>query len=307
MSAGRSMSMPDLDLEVALRDLGAVLAPPDRGAATGRAGSDAAATGAAAADAAATDVVLDVAARVRLRIQSEQPRRAGAPWWHALGFTRGPAGGASTRPLRRSLPLAAAALLVAAAVVTAAIGFGLPGIRILLGEPTRPPASTAPSPPSTAPGALLGLGTPLRLEGAVGLLDFEILLPPDPIGPPDAVYLEGSLVTLVWGPGPSLPGTADPGIGLVLVELRATVDQDYIDKLVFSGTSVERIDVEGAPGYWISGDRHEIGYLGPGGERVQDSVRVAGNTLLWTAEGVTYRLEAELTLDQALDLARSLR
>jgi hypothetical protein len=286
MSAERSLSLTDVQLEAALRDLGTVLAEP-----------------AGTAFVAGTP---DLAARVSARIGAQGPARAGAPWWRRLppGWLPGLAAG---RPVRRSLLLATAALLVAAAVVSAAIGFGLPGIRILFGDPGSPSPAASNVPSSAVPGALLGLGTPLDLDEARDLLDFEVLLPPAPIGPPDAVYLAGSLVTLVWGPGDALPGTAHPGIGLVLVELRATVDEDYIDKLVFTGTVVERIDVDGAPGYWISGARHEIGYVDPDGRQIEDSVRTAGNTLLWTAEGITYRLEAEVDKDEALELARSLR
>ena len=286
MSADRSLPVRELDLEAALRDLGAALAVPVPGA--------------------AVPSTADLAARVSARIGTEQPARAGLPWWVRLGALRG-AAAKGTRPLRRSLLFAAAALLVAAAVVSAAIGFGLPGIRILFGDPSSPPPTASGALPTRAPGALLGLGTPIRLDEARQLVDFAIVLPPAPIAPPDAVYLQGALVTLVWAPGEALPGTAYPGVGLVLVELRATVDEDYLDKLIFTRTLVERIEVDGAPGYWISGARHEIGYLDPDGRQIEDSVRTAGNTLVWTSEGVTYRLEAEVEKDEAMELARSLR
>lgn len=281
MSADRSMSTIELDLDVALRDLGSRLAAPG-------------ATG--------------IAERVRARIEAEQPRRADVPWWRTI---RGRAHGSERRPdrsrrLRRSLLLAAAGLLLVAAAVTAAVGYGLPGIRILFG----PPPSLAPSPSvpaSAAPGAGLGLGTAMTLEDARAVVDFEIALPGDGIGPPDAVYLSGGRLALAWGTDPALPGTAQAGLGLLIVELRATVDEEMIEKLVLSGTDVTWVTVDGAPGYWIDGERHFLAYVAPDGTRIDDTLRQVGNSLLWTRDGVTYRLEGELTMDAAIALGETLR
>ncbi|MCI0581914.1 MAG: DUF4367 domain-containing protein [Chloroflexi bacterium] len=286
MTEDRSMSTLELELEVALRDLGAALAVP---AAPG------------------------LAERVRVRIEAERPRRAAPRWWlplvRAAGIEPGP-----RRSLRRSVLLAAAAILLIAAAVTAAIGYGLPGIRILFGPPpsiapTTPAATgSAPLPTPLAPGATLGLGAPVTLEVARDQLDFEILLPADPaIGPPDAVYLATRRVALAWGPDDALPGTTQPGLGLLLIELRATVDEATIEKLVSSGTVVEEVTVDGAPGYWIAGQRHFFAYIEPDGTRIDDSLREVGSTLVWTRDGITYRLEGELTRDEAVELASSLR
>lgn len=267
------------EFEAALRDLGAAIAaasPPRDG---------------------------DLAAAVTRRILSERPRRATAtatPTWLRRG-------GVAVPRLRRSALLAAAALLVAAAAVAAAIGYGLPGIRILFGPPPSI-VPTASVPASGAPGATLGLGTPLTLDEAGALVDFEILLPPDPaIGPPDAVYLAAGRVALAWGPDPALPGTAAEGLGLLLLELRATVDHDWIEKLIQVGTHVERVTVDGADGYWISGERHFLTFIAPDGSVIEDAIREVGNTILWTRDGITYRLEGELTRDDAIALAATLR
>jgi hypothetical protein len=268
MTDERFASAADVDLDTALRDLAIALDLP---ASAG------------------------IAERVRTRIEVERPRRAVAPWWRP--------------PIRRSVVLALAALLIAAAAVGAAIGYGLPGLRILFG-PVPSPAAPAPSPSGApgVPGALLGLGTPLTLDEASDLVDFDVLLPPDPaIGPPDAVYLAGQRLALVWGPDPALPGTAVADVGLLLIEINATVVEGMIRKIVDSGTPVEAIEVDGAPGYWISGDSHELLFVRPDGEVIPDSRRLANNTLVWTRDGVTYRLEADLGLQQALELAASLR
>ena len=296
MSGDRSMSVNELDLDAALRDLGSVLLTP--------AGATRGALTPAGAPAAPT-ATPDLAASVRARIEAEQPRRATVPWW--LELLQPAAIGRAPR-IRRSVLLAGAALLLAAAAVTAAIGYGLPGIRILFGPPPSLTAPTETARPSSPPGATLGLGGRVTLDDARGRVDFPILLPADPaIGPPDAVYLAGPRLTLVWAPRPGLPGTADPRIGLLLVELHARIDEAMIQKNIDSGTSVERVTIGGAPGYWIAGERHMITYLDASGVPILDSERVVGNTLVWTADGITYRLEGELTRIDAIALAESLR
>jgi hypothetical protein len=282
MSEDRSMSTIELDLDVALRELGDLLVGPR-------------ATG--------------LAERVRARIEAEQPRRATVPWWLAVlgrarGIERGPD---RSRRLRRSLLLAVAALLLVVAAVAAAIGYGLPGIRILFGPPPSIPVSPS-VPASAAPGTGLGLGTALSLDEARDLVDFEIALPGGAsIGPPDAVFLSGGRLALAWGTDPALPGTAAEGLGLLIIELRATIDEGMIEKLLRSGTHVEPITVDGAPGYWIEGERHFLAYLAPDGTQIDDTGREVGNSLLWTRDGVTYRLEGELTRDAAIALAETMR
>jgi hypothetical protein len=286
MNDDRSMSTSGLDLDAGLRDLGTVLAAPAPAS--------------------------SLAERVRARLEAERPRRAAVPWWLTIrGRERGGREGGGHAPrLGRSLLLAAAAILLIAAAVTAAIGYGLPGIRILFGPPPSiapsqsAPASGAPG----APGATLGLGTPVSLDEARELVDFEIVLPDGAgIGPPDAVYLAGDRLALAWGPDPALPGTAHEGLGLLLVEIDARIDGERIEKLIHSGTLVEAVEVDGAPGYWLAGERHLLAYIGPDGTPIEDSIRAVGNTLLWTRDGVTYRLEGELTRDRALALAETIR
>jgi len=286
MSEDRSMSTIELDLEAALRGLGGALA---------------------------VSAAPGLAEKVRTRIEAERPRRAAARWWLPILRAAGIEPGRG-RSLRRSVLLAAALLVLLAAAVTAAIGYGLPGIRILFGPPpsiapTAPaPTGSAPLPTPLAPGATLGLGALVTLEEAGDRLDFEIVLPTDPtIGPPDAVYIATRRVALAWGTDAALPGTTQPGLGLLLIELRAEVDEDMIEKLINSGTVVEEIAVDGAPGYWIAGPRHFFAYIGPDGTRIDDSLREVGSTLVWTRDGITYRLEGELTRDEAIELAVSLR
>ncbi len=71
--------------------------------------------------------------------------------------------------------------------------------------------------------------------------------------------------------------------------------------------TVEPVDVDGAPGVWISGRAAPL--LVPGARRLvhRGSRRLVGDTLAWERDGILYRIEGAITLEQALDIARSMR
>ena len=148
----------------------------------------------------------DIAMRVRVRLVAA-PRPLGRRPWTAW------------RPVRRSLLLALVALLTLAAIA-GAVGLGLPGLRLILGEPSAsPPPSVAPSrtPPPGPLGSRLGLGGHVALDEVEALTGLPVQLPTDPaIGPPDAVYIDrarGNQVAFVWAASEALPETREPGIG----------------------------------------------------------------------------------------------
>jgi len=211
------------------------------------------------------------------------------------------------RPLRRSLVLAFAAVLLIAALVTAAV-LGVPGIRILFG-----PGPTATLTPSSSPGdqgppgSSLGLGARMDVAQATTRVDFTPRLPTDPaIGPPSVAYLADDRLTLVWAASPALPATADPGVGLLLTEFRGVVDEGSYTKMIGSGTRVEPVRVAGVTGYWISGGEHFIFYESPNGVRHDANWRAVGDALIWHDGDLTYRLESALGRDATIRLAESL-
>jgi len=267
-------AIDDVALEGALRDLATALAYPAAGSAAS-----------------------DIASRVRQRIVAEPPASA----------RRNPFGWLGGRPIRRSLVVAIAALLVLAAVA-GAVTFGLPGIRIIFGGPT-PSLIASPSAPIGSPvGQALGVGTLLSIEDAERLADLDLILPPDPaIGPPDAAYLLANRVALVWSERPGLPADPATGVGLLLSEFKGTIDDGYFQKTLESGTEVTPVTVNGGPGYWISGPPHFFWFVDPSGQAIDDVHRVVGDTLIWTDGDVTYRLESQLGMDEAIRLAESLR
>jgi len=119
---------------------------------------------------------------------------------------------------------------------------------------------------------------------------------------PDRVYL-GPRGT-VW----FLYGRPDAVRLLVAQTPQLRVDEPFIlKKLAGAGVSVETARVRGNPAYFLSGEPHELILIDEHGIPVQETARLAQDVLLWEEGGRTYRLEGELTLDEALDIANSLR
>jgi hypothetical protein len=249
----------------------------------------------------------DFAARVTARIEAAP---AAEPAWRRWRRWASAPGG--TRPVRRSL-LIAVALLLVAATVAVAIGLGLPGIRLIFGPAPTPPATVGPSgsAASLEPGATLGLGERVELADLASRAAFPIRYPTDPlVGRPDTAWIDptkAGQVSLVWRSRPDLPATIDPGVGLLLGQFNGRLDQGMISKMIDSGTTVERVRVGADPGFWITGDPHFFFYEDADGRVVEDSRRWVGDTLLWTNDGLTYRLETALGREVAIRIAESLR
>jgi hypothetical protein len=229
-------------------------------------------------------------------------------WWRSSG-----------RSARRALVLALVALLAVAAIA-GAVGLGLPGLRLILGQspaspvPTLAPATGAPDSPSPGPlGRRLGLGEQLDLDDPVSLNEragFHVGLPEDPgLGPPDTAWIDdrkGGQVTLLWATGKDLPATSERDIGLLLGQFRGTVDTGFFNKVISGGTVVEPVRVAGNRGYWLSGEPHVFFWEGPDGF-VDDARRWVGDVLLWADGAITYRLETSLGRDEAIRIAESIR
>ena len=252
----------------------------------------------------------DPARRARLRIEAAGGRTGRR--WPPHGF-------GSARPVRRSLVLAILALIVLAAIV-GAIGFGVPGIRIFFtGASPAPSTSLAPSATSTLaasasptlpgpPGSDLDLGFLTTSAEAPNLTEFGLLRPTDPaIGVPDTIWYREGRLTLIWTSRPGLPDTEAAGIGLLLTELRGSVDREFIGKMVGSGTTLTPVMVSGSTGYWIAGALHDFFYLDANGQVVNDGRRAVGDTLIWTRGTVTFRLETSLGREAAIRIAETIR
>jgi len=241
----------------------------------------------------------DLATRVRARLVATPPVRRGSTW-----------------RLRPALVLAIVALLVLAAVA-GAVAFGVPGIRLIFGDPgaSPPPAIASPVAPPTgrasAPpaGSSIDLGAQVDPATLADRVDFPVLFPSDPaLGPPDAAYVSRrDEVALVWAPSDDLPPTVEPDIGLLIMQFRGSVTPEPIGKMISSGTVVEPVQVGEASGYWITGDPHVFFYMSPDGEYVEEGRRWVGDALIWQRGAQTYRIETSLGRDEAIRIAESLQ
>jgi hypothetical protein len=144
----------------------------------------------------------------------------------------------------------------------------------------------------------LVLGERVSLEEARRRAQHPVLLPAAS-GEPDAVFLDTSFpgrpVALVYGPA------ARPR--LLVLQFSAA---PLIEKALRFETTVEEVTVDGRPGLWIEGPRHEFFYQTGAQEPARDTQRLAGNTLLWTRGELTLRLEGDLSKREAIRIAESM-
>lgn len=271
-------TQPDVpDLELALRDLATALVVP-----------------------ATPDLASAVGVRLRGEVGLHRPDLARTTRRRPI-----------VRSLWRSLAVAAALALLAVGAVLGVrhamqlleIGFG-PG-------PTVAPSLAPSASDGRAPGTRLGLGPTVTLDDARDATDDPILVP-TLLGSPDVVFLGDSRlrgqVALGYRPRPDLPAaTTLDGLGLLVTQNAGSFDEGLAFKLLRAGLAeVEPVDVDGAPGYWITGEPHVFWYLAPDGSFIEESERRVGDTLAWERGGVLHRVEGAGSLGQALAIARSM-
>jgi len=155
-------------------------------------------------------------------------------------------------------------------------------------------------------GAGLGLGRQMSLEEAVEMVDFTVSIPDQP-GEPDGVYLFEGRITMVWQDGGALPAAGDTGVGLLHTQFHSDGVDDTFVKSLGPESVVINTEVAGWRGFWIEGDPHVISIEDASGRRVVETLRLAGNVLMWETDEVTHRLETMLGLDEALGIAESIR
>jgi hypothetical protein len=173
------------------------------------------------------------------------------------------------------------------------------GIRIELSE-----TAVSALPPTTLVG-----GVETSLDEAERAVGFELELPGD-LRAPDSIQLlswgGGQQVAMLWGESPGLPEVFDTGIGLLLIQFEARVDQELLLKEASEMTQISPVRVNGAEGYFLSGAPHTVFFQSEGGFIADDEIRLAGNVLVWMTDGVTYRIESALGMEESLRVAESL-
>jgi hypothetical protein len=233
-----------------------------------------------------------LASAVRARLREPRARRA---FWTAPAF---------------------APAFVTIALLLLVVAIASPGLRTAAQEflhlrgidifPVPSVASVAPSLPVAVPGERT------TLDEARRRVRFAIRVPTAPeLGAPDDVFVEttstSDTVTLVYRVRAGIPVSPEAGVSAMVVEVRGALDEILLGKATGPGTRVEAVTVGGGRGFWLEGTPHQFFYRDPGGSVRPETLRLAGNTLVWEQDGVTIRLEASVTKDQALQIAATFR
>ena len=219
----------------------------------------------------------------------------------------------TNRAIARSLVIVLVllvSLLLIPPVRAAVLDFIQVGIvRIFRSEPeptleqipaTRMPVTATPSPTLSSLIPLLEeMAGETTLAGAQSLAGYPILLPtyPASLGVPDRVFVQDAgkpMTILVWV-DPQKPDRVSMSLHFIPEGSWA------VDK--FEPSGIEETNVGGTRAIWA---------IGPYPLRMRSGdlviVRMLnGHVLIWEETGVTYRLETDVTLEEAVKIAESLQ
>jgi hypothetical protein len=202
------------------------------------------------------------------------------------------------------LLLALLIVLMAVPGVRAAVlkALRLGAVEIVL-DPTATATQAAqtptPGPPTpTTLVSVLDLDGETTLEQAQAQVRFPIKVPayPPDLGPPDRVFLQhsgGSVVVLVW----FVPGEPDR----VRLSLHLLGPGAFFSKIEPEVIAETRVGGERA--LWTDGPYILLNRSGS----AQQQRLINGHTLIWTVGDLTYRLESDLALEEAVKIGESLR
>jgi hypothetical protein len=144
------------------------------------------------------------------------------------------------------------------------------------------------------PAQRLDFGERVSREEAERRAGFELL---DLGDEPDAIFVRpDGLASVVYG-NPERPR-------LVLSQARGAIYEGFIKKTGGRGTTILNVTVDGEPGLFVDGDEHFVMFRDENGGISDEQTYLAGTVLLWNRGDLLLRLEGELTLEEALELAR---
>jgi len=220
------------------------------------------------------------------------------PWWSRLGMDR-----------RTLAPIAAtlAVILVAALLLTPRIAdalghlLSIPGVQIYQ-VPQSPTARPNASAPTFAGQRVATAAEASRIAG------FTVRTPAA-LGEPSAIYVETApvRVTIVYASVKGIPVSAQAGVSAIVVEFKGTIETQIMAKAIGPGTFLDAVPLGNGVAYYLSGQPHQFFFRDPAGNLQPETLRLAGNTLLWEQDGYTYRLEAQVSRDEAVRIASSFR
>ena len=107
-------------------------------------------------------------------------------------------------------------------------------------------------------------------------------------------------VALRYSAGPGRPPASTGGLSVQVDEIAGDSTRFFAKYL--SGAPARPVQVGDAPGVWIDGP-HELIVVDRAGEVRVEPPRLAARTLVWQRDGVTLRLEGDMTLREALAVA----
>ncbi len=226
-------------------------------------------------------VTPELASRVAARLSTTTPRRAPSP------------------RLSPGYVLAAVVLLLVVALAlnpsrdAIARFFGVEGLRIEQLPTPVPGVTPAPTTQQSQADALL---TPIALSEVLRLSADEPMLP-DTSEPLQGVYYVNC---------------CRPGAIVYRYEhfdlWQTTLQQQSGFLKGVPGSAVlEEVSVSARPGVWIAGDTHVVYILDPAGGPIPGATWVVNrNTLVWRGESLFYRIETDLSLEEALRIAETL-
>lgn len=189
----------------------------------------------------------------------------------------------------------------------------LGAVRILPAEPTATAApvsptaasklsTTNPPPPQPTPlSSVLDLAGETTLAEAQAQINFTIPLPtyPSDLGQPDRVFVQAfgePVIILVWL-DPDQPDQ-------VRLSLHLLGPNTYAQKM--QPELVERTEVNGQPALWTLGP-YLLQFQNGSTAATHPGRLIDGHTLIWLEGEITYRLETDLPLPEAVRIAESLR
>lgn len=155
-----------------------------------------------------------------------------------------------------------------------------------------------------------GLGEEVSVARAVEL-GGGVELWPEQLGLPDRLFVKTDGDTLiessvVWLPGAGLPRVGSSGVGALLTRFDGALDGPVVEKTAGADTAVVPVTVGIFPGFWLEGGAHTFGYIGPDGGVVLETLRLAGNTLLWESPVASFRFESGLEMEAAIEAVQEL-
>jgi hypothetical protein len=181
-------------------------------------------------------------------------------------------------------------------------------VRIFPSEPTTQPSTTTtpesqiPVTATSSASDLLPMLTQIAgkttLADAQAKVDYPILLPtyPSNLGKPDYVYLQnmdGNMVILVW------LDPQDPK--KVLMSLHFVPSGSWAIKKM-EPTAIDETTVKGSRAIWTTGP-YPLYINGD----IQYKRLITGHALIWGDVDVTYRLETDVDMEEAVKIAESLQ